>query len=420
MPTTAVRRLQRLGQKLLFDSSYYWYTALLVLLGDTLLIQLVIHFVRYTEIDWETYMHQIEVYLRGERNYSLIDGPTGALVYPAGHVYIHRFLYAITDSGRNIRLAQHIYGGIYLVSVVLMSVIYRKAAAPNWLLLSLPLSKRLHSIYSLRLFNDCWAVVSVQASILAYCSGFLEIGTILYAGALSVKMSNMLYLPGIMVVTCKKRGLLATIGHVATIVALQGLIGFPFLREYPWEYLAGAFDFSRVFLYKWTVNWRFVPEEIFLSKPFAKGLLAIHLVILVTFLLNSWFVDLRGSFATIIKAIKYPTNPPIALPVTSDSVVVILFTCNIVGMTCARSLHYQFYSWYAQQLPLLTWKSLLEPRQTSGTLVLAAVEYSWNVFPSTNTSSLILLIVNSSLILLIFLSGSGKSRAIQTKVQKLS
>ena len=101
--------------------------------------------------------------------------------YPAGHVYIHQFLYAITDSGKNVRLAQHIYGGLYLVSVALTSAIYRNAAAPNWLLFLLPLSKRLHSIYVLRLFNDCWAVVGAQASILAYSSGFLEIGTILYA-----------------------------------------------------------------------------------------------------------------------------------------------------------------------------------------------------------------------------------------------
>ena len=101
--------------------------------------------------------------------------------YPAGHVYIHRFLYALTDSGKNIHLAQHIYGGLYLVSVALTSAIYRKAAAPNWLLLFLPFSKRLHSIYGLRMFNDCWAAVGVQASILAYCSGLLEIGTILYA-----------------------------------------------------------------------------------------------------------------------------------------------------------------------------------------------------------------------------------------------
>lgn len=426
-----VRRLQGLGQSLLFDPSYYWYTALLVLLGDTVLTQLTIHFVRYTEIDWVTYVHQLEQYLLGERNYSLIDGPTGPLVYPAGHVYIHRLLYSITDSGMNIHLAQHIYGGLYLISVILTSAIYRKAAAPNWLLLLLPLSKRLHSIYSLRLFNDCWAVVIVQASILAYCSGFQEIGTVLYAGALSVKMSNMLYLPGIMVVTCKQRGLLATIGHVATVFALQGLLALPFLREHPWEYLAGAFDFSRAFLYRWTVNWRFVPEDIFLSKTFAKGLLFIHLITLVIFLLNRWFTDLHGPLATIAKSIRYPTKSPMALPVASDSIVMILFTCNLIGMTCARSLHYQFYSWYAQQLPLLTWRALLEPRRASGwrrqapfffvqILLLAAIEYSWNVFPSTNASSLILLAANLSLILLIFFSGAGKNLPMKEKVEKVT
>lgn len=138
------------------------------------------------------------------------------------------------------------------------------------------------------------------------------------SGALSVKMSNMLYLPGIMLVTCRERGLLMTIAHLAVIVALQALLGLPFFREYPWEYLAGAFDFSRMFLYKWTVNWRFVPEEIFISKPFAKGLLGVHLVILVIFLLKRWFVDHCGPFATVIRAVKYPTRPPIASPMTSD------------------------------------------------------------------------------------------------------
>lgn len=127
----------------------------------------------------------------------------------------------------------------------------------------------------------------------------------------------MLYLPGIMVVTCRGGGLLATIGHVATIFVLQGFLGLPFLREYPWEYLAGAFDFSRVFLYKWTVNWRFVPEDIFLGKLFAKGLLVLHLVILIIFLLNRWFVDPRGSYATILKAIESPTKSPVA-PLTSE------------------------------------------------------------------------------------------------------
>lgn len=34
-----------------------------------------------TEIDWETYMYQIELYVKGERDYAFISGPTGPLVY---------------------------------------------------------------------------------------------------------------------------------------------------------------------------------------------------------------------------------------------------------------------------------------------------------------------------------------------------
>jgi len=33
-----------------------------------------------TEIDWETYMHHVKLYLDGERDYSVISGPTGPLV----------------------------------------------------------------------------------------------------------------------------------------------------------------------------------------------------------------------------------------------------------------------------------------------------------------------------------------------------
>jgi alpha-1,3-mannosyltransferase len=101
--------------------------------------------------------------------------------YPAGHVRIHEWLYKITDSGRNLKVAQHIYGSLYLVSLLLSCAIYRKAGSvPNWLILLLPLSKRLHSIFVLRLFNDCWAVVLNQVAILMLQVGFDDAGLLLY------------------------------------------------------------------------------------------------------------------------------------------------------------------------------------------------------------------------------------------------
>ena len=49
-------------------------------------------------------MQQIEQYIAGERDYTMIKGSTGPLVYPAIHVYIYRFLYEITQQGKNLSL----------------------------------------------------------------------------------------------------------------------------------------------------------------------------------------------------------------------------------------------------------------------------------------------------------------------------
>jgi len=43
-----------------------------------------------TEIDWKAYMQQIIQYRNGERDYTLIKGDTGPLVYPAGTGRISR------------------------------------------------------------------------------------------------------------------------------------------------------------------------------------------------------------------------------------------------------------------------------------------------------------------------------------------
>ncbi|KAJ7172604.1 glycosyltransferase family 58 protein [Mycena filopes] len=387
----------RYARLVLFDPRYFWWLASSVILADFVLSQLIIQFVPYTEIDWATYMVQTDVYLKGELDYSRITGPTGPLVYPAGHLQIHRVLHALTNAGANIPKAQQIYSVLYIISLTLTCTIYWLAGGiPNWAVLLLPLSKRLHSIFFLRLFNDCWAVMFVEAAVVAYQTGYDDVGTLLFSAALSVKMSILLYLPALLVILFKRHGLISTGRHLITLGASNALLALPFLEEDYWAYLRSAFDLSRVFLYKWTVNWRMLGEEIFLSQPWANGLLLGHVSSLAAFGLFVWCKEDGGVWVVLKRGFKKPDSPAGFAPVTADYIATVLFTSNLIGILFARSLHYQFYSWYAQQLPFLVWRTRY-PVSVKIALIMG-IEYSWNVFPSTSFSSSVLLVANAGLL----------------------
>lgn len=342
-------------------------------------------------------MVHVDLYLNGERNYSKITGPTGPLVYPAGHVYVHDILHYLTDSGNNVPAAQQIYAGLYVLSLLLTCAVYRNAGMPNWILLLLPLSKRLHSIFVLRLFNDCWSVVFVQAAILACQTGVDGTGVLLYSLALSIKMSALLYLPGLLVVLFKRHGMGGTARYMAVLASSQILLARPFLGENTVFYIQNAFNFSRVFLQKWTVNWRFLDEEVFLSPSWAMGLLLGHVTLLTAFGLCRWCRNDGGTLAVIRRGFLRPSQSPALSAVSPDYIATVLMTSNLIGILFARSLHYQFCSWYCQQLPLLCQRTkyplLLQ------LLILAGIEYAWNVFPSTTLSSGILLAAHVLLLL---------------------
>lgn len=90
-------------------------------------------------------------------------------------------LHALTNKGVNVAVAQQVYGFLYLQSLALACAIYHQAGGiPNWVILLLPLSKRLHSIFVLRLFNDCWALVAAQAATLAFGAGWDFLGLAFY------------------------------------------------------------------------------------------------------------------------------------------------------------------------------------------------------------------------------------------------
>lgn len=56
----------------------------------------------------------------------------------------------------------------------------------------------------------------------------------------------------------------------------------------PRSYGSFAFNLSREFLYKWTVNWRFIDEKTFLSPQFANGLLASHATLVLAWMAFRW------------------------------------------------------------------------------------------------------------------------------------
>ncbi|KAI9761009.1 MAG: hypothetical protein M4579_001272 [Chaenotheca gracillima] len=338
-------------------------------------------------------MEQVQLYIAGERDYTKIQGGTGPLVYPAAHVYIYRALYAVTEQGRDIRLAQIIFGTVYLGTLAVVMGCYRLAEVPPYVLPLLVLSKRLHSVYLLRLFNDCFAVAGLFLAIFAYQKRKWWLGSIIYSLALGVKMSVLLTAPAVAVILYQGYILESfwarSVELAVSTLGVQVLIALPFLRTNPLGYLSRAFELTRVFLFKWTVNWRFVGEDLFLSKSFSVSLLLAHATLLALFLATRWLRPTGRSLPdAIIMAFRPPspqTAQAISHRVTPTFILTTSLTANVIGMLCARSLHYQFYSWLAWGMPFLLWRAGFHPIIQYA--LWAAQEWAWNVFPSTDTSS---------------------------------
>ena len=114
-------------------------------------------------------MQEVTYYLNGERNYMNMRGDTGPLVYPAGFVYVFSLLYYGTDNGQNIPVAQCVFIGLYILTLIVILRIYaRGKCVPLWSLGLLLVSKRIHSIFILRMFNDCIAVLCSYIALLLF------------------------------------------------------------------------------------------------------------------------------------------------------------------------------------------------------------------------------------------------------------
>lgn len=166
-------------------------------------------------------------------------------------------------------------------------------------------------------------------------------------------MSALLYLPALLMNLNFHFGILKTLGCAVLLVVMQLVIGLQWILAYPQAYFGKAFEFDRVFFFKWSVNWQFLGEETATGKDFAKFLICAHLSLLLIFLFFKWtkLTAGLGNWLTQIRLNEICGLPTRALE--PRYVALSMFTCNLIGILCARSLHYQFYSWYYQTLPLI-------------------------------------------------------------------
>ena len=166
-------------------------------------------------------MQQVSLVVSGERDYALIKGSTGPLVYPAAHVYIYAILYYLTDEGRDILFGQVIFAALYLVTLAVVVVCYRRSGAPPYLFPLLILSKRLHSIFVLRLFNDCFATLAMWLAILLFQKKKWSAAVVVWSAGVGVKMTLLLLVPAVTIVTVLSLPLTRGVGLGLTAILAQ-------------------------------------------------------------------------------------------------------------------------------------------------------------------------------------------------------
>lgn len=427
---------------------------------SSILTKIVINKISYTEIDFITYMQQIKLINQGIIKYSEIEGDSGPIVYPGGFVQIYQFIQWLISSSSSsssstgeeilsydVREAQYIFSYLFTTSIIFNCLIYINLInIPPWTIYLFLLSKRLVSIYVLRLFNDCWTTLAILGVILILQQASTNItedwlvyllvilASDLYSIAISIKMNALLYFPGFIIIVyfLLDESLIKSTSVLIVMIFIQIIMGWQFLLPLElfnndvdvrrmasiirWDYINQAFNFKRKFLYEWTVNWKFLSIETFTSDGFAKLLLLLHVFILLVFIITR-FLNSRitgKSITSLIYQIVLPFSSSSSSKSSSSSssngnnsnliknpqsgpqlIFIIMSITNLIGILFARSLHYQFLSWYAWSLPGLLYLNF----PIYFTLPIWFVhEWCWNVFPSNSISSITLVSILSLII----------------------
>ena len=111
---------------------------------------------------------------------------------------------------------------------------------------------------------------------------------LLHSLAVSIKMNVLLFSPGLLVLLILRHGWRGTLPLLSLCAIIQLILGLPFLYTNPFGYVTRSFDLGRQFFFKWTVNWRFLPEWLFLHRGFHLALLTVNLSTWAIFAYTHW------------------------------------------------------------------------------------------------------------------------------------
>lgn len=262
------------------------------------------------------------------------------------------------------------------------------------------------------MFNDCFAALFLWLAIFFFQSRLWTLGAILFSWGLGVKMSLLLVLPAVLVILFLGKGVDRLPNLTWLMLQVQMAIGVPFFAKNWRGYFGRAFELSRQFKFEWTVNWRMMGEETFLSREFSLVLLGLHVTLLLIFVVARWLRPAERSLSQLIRPILKLNSPftkleqlHVASRVTPRFVMATMLSANVIGLLCARSLHYQFYAYLAWATPFLLWYG--SPSPLLITPIWLAQEWAWNVFPSTDASSAMVVNVMAITVLMAYF-GEGK------------
>mmetsp|Transcript_76229 Transcript_76229/g.174630 ORF Transcript_76229/g.174630 Transcript_76229/m.174630 type:complete len:222 (+) Transcript_76229:104-769(+) len=216
-------------------------------------------------------------------------------------------------------------------------------------------------------------------------------------------MNVLLFAPAVGLAMFVHLGAVRAMGNVMVCVAVQLALAAPFLQGHATEYFSGAFNMGRAFQHLWSVNFKFVPESIFQSSEFSRGLLGVLLVLWLAYAWK-WCQPLGGIGRVLQRSLQGKVDTAEPCDIAS-----LLYVVNFIGVICSRSLHFQFYVWYFHSLPIVL-SSTCYPWWMQFVLWVV-LELCWNpwdrqVGTSTPASSALLCATHLVVVVGIFCKGS--------------